>query len=111
MPELTRPGGLLAHSTRAIHPSASKGHSPKFTPCLQARGVIPLTDAPSDLNDSCSRNHSCTPHERPACKVSNASGRWGSVLLGREERNQKGTATGEAMNGRCKRTVVGKANR
>src|SRR5215203_5881712 len=66
-------------------------NSPKFTPCLQTCGVIPMTEASSDLNDPCSRNPCCTPMRDSARKVSNASGRGGAVLLGREERNQKGT--------------------
>jgi hypothetical protein len=65
----------------SIHPSAWKVDSRKFTPCLQTRGGIPMTYASSDLNDPCSRNHSCTPHVSPGRKVANASGRWGSALL------------------------------
>src|SRR5215203_5751297 len=56
---------FIYHSYCATHPTSRKVNSPKFTPCRQTRRVIPMTDAPSDLNDPCSRNHSCTPHERP----------------------------------------------
>src|SRR5215216_7915170 len=70
-------GGSCEASHSSIHPSAWKKNSRKFTPCLQTRGVIPMTDASSDLNDPCSRNHSCTPTRDPARKVSNTSGRSG----------------------------------
>jgi hypothetical protein len=43
---VTRPGGLLAHSTRAIHPSAWKGFSAKFALMefseVASRGVYAL---------------------------------------------------------------------
>ena len=69
-----------------------------------------MTDASSDLNDPCSRNHSCTPTRDQARKVSNASGRSGGLFfLGREERNQKGTDWRSSEREMRKRQVVGKA--
>src|SRR5215217_2103441 len=73
-------GGSCEASHSSIHRSAWKKNSRKFTPCLQTRGVIPMTDASSDLNDPCSRNHSCTPTRDQARKVSNTSGRSGGLL-------------------------------
>src|SRR5688500_14115232 len=64
----------------SIHQSAWKGNSANFTPCLQTCGVIPMTDASSDLNDPCSRNHSCIPTRDTARTVSNTSGRRGGLL-------------------------------
>ena len=72
-----------------------------------------MTDASSDLNDPCSRNHSCTPTRDPDRMVSNASGRGGGPSIRprgtQPEGDQKGTATGEALNGRGETVVVGKA--
>ena len=67
-----------------------------------------MTDASSDLNDPCSRNHSCTPTRDSARKVSNASGR-GLFFLAERKANRK-EPTAEALNRRGEIVeVVGKA--
>jgi hypothetical protein len=48
-PELTRPWGLIAHSTRAIHPRTWKLDSPKFVGTAFSESTVDLLPGPYSI--------------------------------------------------------------